>query len=79
MEKDFDKQKLLSAIKDLMENKNLSDAMAKKDMNGVMSALSPEQAKELKEVLSDKVKLQQIMSSTHAQQIMKALNKDGKR
>ena len=79
MEKDFDKQKLLSAIKDLMENKNLSDAMAKKDMNGVMSALSPEQAKELKEVLSDKAKLQQIMSSPHAQQIMKALNKDGKR
>lgn len=79
MEKDFDKQKLLSAIKDLMENKNLSDAMAKKDMNGVMSALSPEQAKELKEVLSDKVKLQQIMSSPHAQQIIKALNKDGKR
>lgn len=78
MEKDFDKQKLLSAIKDLMENKNLSDAMAKKDMNGVMSALSPEQAKELKEVLSDKAKLQQIMSSPHAQQIMKALNKDGK-
>ena len=79
MEKDFDKQKLLSAIKDLMWNKNLSDAMAKKDMNGVMSALSPEQAKELKEVLSDKVKLQQIMSSPQAQQIMKALNKDGKR
>ena len=79
MEKDFDKQKLLSAIKDLMGNKNLSDAMAKKDMNWVMSALSPEQAKELKEVLSDKVKLQQIMSSPHAQQIMKALNKDGKR
>ena len=79
MEKDFDKQKLLSAIKDLMGNKNLSDAMAKKDMNGVMSALSPEQAKEHKEVLSDKVKLQQIMSSPHAQQIMKALNKDGKR
>ena len=79
MEKDFDKQKLLSAIKDLMGNKNLSDAMAKKDMNGVMSALSPEQAKELKEVLSDKAKLQQIMSSPHAQQIMKALNKDGKR
>lgn len=79
MEKDFDKQKLLSAIKDLMGNKNLSDAMAKKDMNGVMSALSPEQAKELKEVLSDKVKLQQIMSSPQAQQIMKALNKDGKR
>ena len=79
MEKDFDNQKLLSAIKDFMGNKNLSDAMAKKDMNGVMSALSPEQAKELKEVLSDKVKLQQIMSSPHAQQIMKALNKDGKR
>ena len=78
MEKDFDKQKLLSAIKDLMGNKNLSDAMAKKDMNGVMSALSPEQAKELKEVLSDKAKLQQIMSSPYAQQIMKALNKDGK-
>ena len=79
MEKDFDKQKLLSAIKDLTGNKNLSDAMAKKDINGVMSALSPEQAKELKEVLSDKAKLEQIMSSPHAQQIMKALNKDGKR
>ncbi len=78
MGKDFDKQKLLSAINQLTGNKNLSDAVAKKDMNGVFESLSANQAKELKEVLSDKAKLEQILSSPQAQQIMKALNKDGK-
>lgn len=78
MEKDFDKQKLLSAINELMGNKKITDAMAKKDMNGVLSNLSAEQAKELKSVLSDKARLQQIMSSPQAQQVMKALKKDGK-
>ncbi len=77
MEKDIDRKKLLSAVGELYKNEKLARAVESKDMDGIFSSLSKEQARELKTVLSDKAQLEKILNSPQAKQIMRAFNKDG--
>lgn len=60
-------------------DKNTIDAARRGDTDAVMSNLSDSDRKKVNEVLADKDKLKQILSSDAAQQLMKILggNKNG--
>ena len=55
------------------------EALQKKDLSGVMSSLSGEQAARINEILSDKEALSRLLSSSEAKNIIRALKDDGKR
>lgn len=54
------------------------DRMDQKSVDKMFSALSPQQQQYIREILSDKNKTQQILSSPQAQAIMKKLSEDKK-
>ena len=81
MNPNFDNENLFSAAKKLGLNdtdaKNLKSAVGKQDVSRLLDSLSPEQASKLNDILKDKAKTEQILSSNKAQQLLKALFKDG--
>ena len=60
-------------------DKNTIDAARRGDTNAVLSGLNEADRQKVKEVLADKDKLKQILSSDAAQKLMKILggNKNG--
>lgn len=73
----IDEQKLRAALSGLQNSGLLASALKQKDMNGVMSALPAADAEQLKKILSDKAAMEKLLSSREAQNLLKALKKDG--
>ncbi len=78
MENNIDKKKLFEVINKVGKNKKLTEAVERKDIDGILGALDPAQAGELKKIMSDKAALSKLLSSEQAQSIMRSLGKDGK-
>lgn len=78
MENNIDRKKLLDAVAQIGKNQKLSNAVAKKDMQGILNELDPAQSAELKKLMSDKASLEKLLNSPQAQMIMRSLSKDGK-
>ncbi len=78
MENNIDRKKLLDAVAQIGKNQKLSNAVANKDMQGILRELDPVQSAELKKLMSDKASLEKLLNSPQAQMIMRSLNKDGK-
>lgn len=78
MENNIDKKKLFEAINKVGKNSKLTEAVKRKDMEGILGALDPTQADELKKIMSDKAALSKLLSSEQAQAVMRSLGKDGK-
>ena len=74
----IDEQKLRAALSGLQNSSILTEALKKRNINGVLSALPQQDAEQLRKILSDKAAMERLLSSNEAQNIMKALNKDGK-
>lgn len=75
----INKKKLLDAVRKAGFSQDVGEALQKKDLSGVMSSLSGEQAARINEILSDKEALSRLLSSSEAKNIIRALKDDGKR
>ncbi len=78
MENNIDRKKLLDAVAQIGKNQKLSNAVAQRDMQGILNELDPAQSAELKKLMSDKASLEKLLNSPQAQMIMRSLSKDGK-
>ncbi len=83
MDPRFDQKKIMDAIemaaaKTGSDAQKLKGAASRGDFNQILASLNKQDAAKLNQLLSDKAATEKLLSSPQAQQLLKALMKDGK-